>query len=196
MEKCQKCGNMSVNDNGECVVCDESASVNPYAVSAAVTDSFPIDDISSTPEAEEYSKIFVGSKYYSFFPHGRDIPKSWNWAAFFIGVFWFIYRKMYLYAAIYLGLGFLLTGIQSMLGISEVITNVISIGMGVGAGVLANRLYKQHMDKKIAETLAVAQKSEIIPALKAKGGTNLIGALIAFGILFGIIVMSMSAMGI
>ncbi|AWH89324.1 DUF2628 domain-containing protein [Limnobaculum parvum] len=191
MEKCQQCGNMSVNDNNDCVVCDESASVNPYAVSTAITDSFPIDDISSSPEAEEYSKIFVGNRYYSFFPYGRDIPKRWNWAAFFIGVFWFIYRKMYLYAAIYLGLGLLLTGIQSMLGVSEIIANVISIGMGVGAGIWANRLYKQHMDKKIAETLAVAQKSEIIPALKASGGTNLVGALVALGILCAIIAMLM-----
>ncbi|GKX63370.1 hypothetical protein SOASR032_19390 [Pragia fontium] len=192
MDKCSKCGNMSVNDNGECVVCDESASVNPYAVSDVITGT-----AQSTPAAatNEYSKIFVGSKYYSFFPQGQDIPKGWNWAAFFLGVFWFIYRKMYGYAAIYLGLGFLLTVIESLMGVSEAMMNVTSIALGIGAGMLANKLYKQHMDKKIAETLAVAKGDDIVPALAAKGGTNLAGALIAFGILFVIIMVSMSAMG-
>lgn len=191
MEKCPKCGNISVNDNGECVVCDESPSVNPYAVSEAVSASAGIQE---TAQASEYSKIFVGSKYYSFFPHGNDIPKGWNWAAFFLGVLWFIYRKMYLYAAIYLGIGFLLTAVESMMGVPEALMNVTSIGLGVAAGMMANRLYKQHMDKQIAEVLSQTRGKDVVPALKAKGGTNLTGALIVFALLVAIIALSMSAM--
>lgn len=187
MEKCSKCGNMSVNDDGQCVVCDESASVNPYVVSSTVAE---ITGETSDASSESYSKIFVGSKYYSFFPHGGDIPKRWNWAAFFFGAFWFVYRKMYLYAVIYLGLGFLLTGIQMTLGISEILINVTSIALGVAAGIWANRLYKQHIDKKIAETLVMAKGDDVVPALKAKGGTNIGGLIGAIVLVFALIMLT------
>lgn len=187
MEKCSKCGNMSVNDDGQCVVCDESASVNPYAVSSSVAE---ITGDTVDASSESYSKVFVGSRYYSFFPHGGDIPKSWNWAAFFFGAFWFVYRKMYLYAIVYLGLGFLLTGVQIALGTSEILANVTSIVMGVAAAIWANRLYKLHIDKKVAETLAIAKGDDVIPALKAKGGTNIGGLIAAIILVFVVITLS------
>ncbi|SQI35680.1 Protein of uncharacterised function (DUF2628) [Leminorella richardii] len=186
MEKCSKCGNISVNDDGLCVVCDEAAlAVNPYAVSDTVAEI--TGDAPDAP-SESYSKVFVGSKYYSFFPNGGDIPKSWNWTAFFFGAFWFIYRKMYLYAVLYLVLGFVLASVQELMGISEVMINVTSIVLGVAAGIWANRLYKMHIDKKIAETLSYAKGNDIIPALKAKGGTN-IGALLGTMALLFVVLM-------
>lgn len=191
MDQCSKCGNISVNEKNECVVCDETASVNPYVTSEAVSQSEQ-SKISSTTTHDDYVKIFIGQKYYSFFPHGAGIPKKWNWAAFFLGVFWFIYRKMYLYAAAYLGIGIVLTVVQARLGISEGFSNVISIVLGVGAGMLANNLYKTHVDKNIAETLSIVKGDEIIPVLKAKGGTNLIASLICAVGLVAIVVISIS----
>lgn len=195
MEQCSKCGNISVNEKGECVVCDETASVNPYAVSAAVTDSAQPEFSASTATADkdDYVKAFIGPKYYSFFPHGSGIPKKWNWAAFFLGVFWFVYRKMYVYAAIYLGIGIFLTAAQTLLGIPEEFSNVVSLALGIGAGMLANNLYKSHIDKNIAETLSVVKGSEIVPVLQAKGGTNLVGALICGALLVGIVTLSVVA---
>ncbi|WP_159565956.1 DUF2628 domain-containing protein [Budvicia diplopodorum] len=191
MEQCSKCGNISVNEQGDCVVCDENASINPYAVSDAVSNTeSPV--LSAESSHDDYVKAFVGPKYYSFFPHGAGIPKKWNWAAFFLGVFWFIYRKMYLYAAIYLGAGLALTAVQGLLGLPEGFTNAVSLALGVAAAMLANGLYKTHIDKNIAETLSMVKGSETIPVLKAKGGTNLIGALVCGVLLVIVVVLSAS----
>lgn len=191
MDQCAKCGNISVNEKGECVVCDETASINPYAVSEAVSKTEQ-PELSTAATQDDYVKAFIGPKYYSFFPHGAGVPKKWNWAAFFLGVFWFIYRKMYLYAAVYLGIGIVLTVAQELLGIPEGFSNVISLALGVGAGMLANNLYKTHIDKNIAETLSVVKSDEIVPVLKAKGGTNLAASLICAVVLIVIVVMSVS----
>ena len=97
---------------------------------------------------------------------------------------------MYLYAIVYLGLGFLLTGIQMTLGVSEILINVTSIALGVAAGIWANRLYKQHIDKKIAETLVMAKGDDVVPALKAKGGTNIGGLIGAIVLVFALITLT------
>ena len=56
---------------------------------------------------DELLKTFVGEKFAYYQQKWQHAPgqfKGFNIAAFFLGVFWLIYRKMYLYVAIFLGL--------------------------------------------------------------------------------------------
>ena len=57
-------------------------------------------------EAATLYAAAVGSKADYYLPYFRRAdergyaPKSWNWPAFFLGVFWFIYRRQFRWAGI------------------------------------------------------------------------------------------------
>ena len=59
------------------------------------------------PGVETLYQAAVGSKSQDFYlayfqrAHQRGYPPiSWNWPVFFFGFFWFLYRKLYLWAAL------------------------------------------------------------------------------------------------
>jgi hypothetical protein len=101
------------------------------------------------PNAERYLTEF---KKFSA-PDGQPrFALSWNWPAFlFISFLWFLYRKMYLHAAVY-ALGPM---------ISTYLTGDLTVGIvwSIMAGATANYLYYWHCKEQIAE-------------LKKSGGMN------------------------
>jgi hypothetical protein len=90
---------------------------------------------------------------------------TWNWPAFLIGGFWFLYRKVYLWAGISIGL--------------SILTPVPYIGPGlyvavlIGNGVAANYIYYLHIKQqaqKIRE--GAADESEALNIAQHLGGVN------------------------
>ena len=79
-------------------------------------------------------------------------PMSWNTAAFFLGVVWLVYRKMYSYALIFVAM------------------------IALGFGFYGNALYQMHANKKIAEIVATYPPEQVDAELKAQGGVNAAGA--------------------
>lgn len=90
---------------------------------------------------------------------------SWNWAAFFLGIYWMIYRKMYFKA----GAFFILSLVASS---TPYIGGILNFAVLVGIGIYANALYMDHIDGNIekVKTLFSDNKDVII---KKIGGTNL-----------------------
>ena len=90
---------------------------------------------------------------------------SWNWAAFFLGVYWMVYRKMYFKA----GAFFILSFVASSTPYIGVILNFAVL---VGIGIYANALYMDHINGSIkkVEMLFSGDKEATIKKL---GGTNL-----------------------
>lgn len=90
---------------------------------------------------------------------------SWNWAAFFLGIYWMIYRKMYFKA----GAFFILSLVASS---TPYIGGILNFAVLVGIGIYANALYMDHIDGNIekVKTLLSDNKEVII---KKIGGTNL-----------------------
>lgn len=92
---------------------------------------------------------------------------TWHWPAFLVPPFlWFLYRKMYLYAAVYLvgpSLAFFLTGDPTVTFIWQVI-----------AGATANYLYFWHVQDHLKEIQAQVSPQESIPegALRDAGGVQ------------------------
>ena len=133
---------------------------------------------------EDNLKTFVGEKFNYYQQKWQLKPgqlTGFNVAAFFLGVVWLIYRKMYLYAVIFLILIALDFWIETYYPLPEAFGMVINIAIATTFGILGNTFYKTHAYKKVQEISAANNATNLQAELSDKGGTNLAGA-IAFGI--------------
>ena len=90
---------------------------------------------------------------------------SWNWAAFFLGIYWMVYRKMYFKA----GAFFILSLVASS---TPYIGGILNFAVLVGIGIYANALYMDHVDGNIEKVKTLfSDNKEVI--IKKIGGTNL-----------------------
>jgi Tfp pilus assembly protein PilE len=156
-----------------------------------------IDQSVSTPQAqvevpasdEEYYKAVLGPKnqdYYldhfaRFDDEGRISP-SWHWPAFLVTFYWMLYRKMWLNAAIYFFLPYLLVILFGMIGL---VTGRISgfmtafgyllylVAIFVLLPMYANAIYYRQCRKTIADVRAATQGTQRqLGELSGKGGTS------------------------
>ena len=106
---------------------------------------------------------FYEEKFRKMDETGKSI--SWNWAAFFMGIYWMIYRKMYFKAIAF----FILSVVASH---TPYIGTILNFAILIGIGIYANALYLDHVRENIKKIniLFPNNKEEII---KKKGGTNL-----------------------
>lgn len=67
---------------------------------------------------------------------------QWNWAAFFGGVFWLLYRKMY-------AVGLAVFGINVILGLIPVFGSLLILLSWVFLGCMGTSFYRDALDKKV-----------------------------------------------
>ena len=138
---------------------------------------------------DELLKTFVGEKFAYYQQKWQHTPgqfKGFNIAAFFLGVFWLIYRKMYLYVAVFLGLILLDFAIEIYYPLPELISKSLNWAIATVFGVLGNYLYKLHTTKKVKSITESVIPEQLQAELAKQGGTNLSGALIALAMLVGL----------
>ena len=113
---------------------------------------------STAPQSEAAVwRQFIGPRADYYLEHfqtfhtanGNRFSPSWHWAAFGVGWLWFLYRKMYLHAAV-----FLIGGLVPLLLGAGFVGTVIWNGF---AAVTANFLYYMHVKLNLA---TIAQRSE------------------------------------
>lgn len=97
-------------------------------------------------------KIFVGknSDYYiKKWNSSKNPNKSggWNWAAFFAGLFWLGYRKMYAVLYSILGVFIVIDIIQALLKVD--LNRGIASATAFVMGTTGNAFYFKHMNKRI-----------------------------------------------
>ena len=93
MPLCSNCGKEVSEDNNFCRYCGERLVSEPPTKS-----SFKI--------AEKDFINFIGKKSHKYLPKFKkfhiggvdNFSITWNWPAFLFGFFWFLYRKLYLWA--------------------------------------------------------------------------------------------------
>ncbi len=109
------------------------------------------------------NKNYYKNKFEKMKKSGKSI--SWNWAAFFMGIYWMIYRKMYFKAAAFLLLNIIATNTPHI-GV------YLNTAVLVGIGIFGNALYLDHVEEKIekAKIIFPHNKEEV---LAKRGGTNL-----------------------
>lgn len=106
---------------------------------------------------------FYEEKFRKMDDSGKSI--SWNWAAFFMGIYWMIYRKMYFKA----GAFFILSLVSSS---TPYIGGILNLAVLIGIGVYANALYQDQIRVNMEKTKGLLPEAKEIIA-KKKGGTNL-----------------------
>ena len=97
------------------------------------------------PRADYYLKHF--RTFHT--ANGDRFYPSWHWSAFGVGWLWFLYRKMYLHAAV-----FLIGGLLPLFLGAGLVGTVIWNGF---AGITANFLYYMHVKLNLA---TIAQRPE------------------------------------
>jgi hypothetical protein len=137
-----------------------------------------------TAETSDAVQTFVGKNYEYYQRKWLLAPgaiKGFNVAAFFLGVVWMVYRKMYLYAAIVVALLILDGVLETYFPLPEAIGKALTWGVYAVFGILGNMMYKSHADKKIKEISASFPPEQVNDQLAKQGGVNLAGAW-AFGV--------------
>ena len=161
----------------------------------AFSDSTSLDSVASVNQPEQDRALFVGLKYESYYQaqFEKITPKKqyagFNIAAFFLGVVWLFYRKMYSYGFMAIGLIVVIGMVEILLGIESSGAN---IGLAVAFGMFGNTLYKYHVDQQIAKIHQLGSGS-VHTELENRGGTNLIAGSILLVIWLGLVALAISA---
>lgn len=115
------------------------------------------------PHTDEDYAAFVQGNTHTYLPkfhHYGATPSGfhagWNWAAFFFSFWWFLYRKMYMWAAI------------SFLTLWLPYFNFVVM---IGWAIAANFLYFKHVNEKISELKSYHGQS-YVNYLRSFGGVN------------------------
>jgi hypothetical protein len=196
MKSCAQCHQQNQDDSKFCYQCGTALAVEPEPpIATPVAPAAPIIHPEIHPD-EHLWRQFIGPhadqylKPFKKFGLGEK-PKfalTWNWPAFlYISFLWFLYRKMYTYAAVY-ALGPM---------ISTYLTGDMTVGLiwSIMAGATANYVYYWHCREHIGESKRnigtdPARQDE---ALKESGGVQsyVIWIGVALYILFAITMFKM-----
>ena len=161
----------------------------------AFPDSTSLEHVPSVNQLEQDRALFVGAKYESYYQaqFEKITPKKqyagFNIAAFFLGVVWLFYRKMYSYGFMAIGLIVAIGMVEILLGIESFGAN---IGLAVAFGMFGNTLYKHHVDQQIAKVRQFGN-SNVNTELENRGGTNIVAGSILLVIWLGLVALAISA---
>ena len=161
----------------------------------AFSDSTSLDSVASVNQLEQDRALFVGAKYESYYQaqFEKITPKKqyagFNIAAFFLGVVWLFYRKMYSYGFMAIGLIVVIGMVEILLGIESSGAN---IGLAVAFGMFGNTLYKHHVDQQIAKIRQFGN-GNVNTELENRGGTNIVAGSILLVIWLGLVALAISA---
>lgn len=193
---CINCGNELVQDKLEYVNSNNTKvinkKVNTITTSKVDTsiDDLDMDDVNRfiAKNAEYYNQ-----KFDQINKTGNKI--TWNWAAFFLNLYWMLYRKMYIQGGILVLVSIVTTAISSAIPFLGII---LGWGLNIVVGMYANSIYMSHVSKKLGEIEAMGPEMKDTMIIK-KGGTNIaiplillgiyliaiIGIVVLFGVVFG-----------
>jgi len=96
----------------------------------------------------------------------EQFTPTWNWSAFFLGGFWYLYRKVYFWAGIAIGL--------------SILSLIPYIGVAIGPvtlivnSVVANYLYYLHVKEQAQKVRnAAVDENEALQIAQHIGGVNI-----------------------
>lgn len=111
---------------------------------------------------------------------------SWNWPCFFVTFFWLLYRKMWLWAVLYMVLPaalffmFAIVSVFTSYWVYVICTILYWLGIFIVLPMYANALYYQHVRKKVALVAdSIAAPERAIAYLGSVGGPSGAAATIA-----------------
>jgi len=145
----------------------------------------------TAPANEERLRAAIGPRADYYFRHWRAMDEKgrswdWNWAACFLNVFWFAYRKMW-GPMVAMGLVYIVTS-PFLDPTNKPVFKIVAftlVGFSFVTGTFGNGLYRKQVERIVAET--AGQDAEGAKArAAARGGVSLPAAI---GALVGLVVL-------
>jgi hypothetical protein len=102
---------------------------------------------------------------------------SWNWAAFFFGLYWLLYRKMYKFFLL-----FFLINIIMIVCVPDEYT-ISYIAMPIAMGWLGNFLYMFHVKEKLKAASELNDLWAKDDYIRKKGGVGWLGTVVFLAII-------------
>lgn len=143
-------------------------------------------------------QLFIGRNYDFYaakwaIANAKHSPTSWNWAAFFLGVGWMAYRKMYKFSFIFIALLCAETIAEYMFKVPAGISAAVNLGVAMTFGLLGNSWYQQHVRQKVDAISRTLPPQLVATELGRQGGTHVGGALLMllawFAIIFAVVLV-------
>ena len=180
---CKNCGAWVEDDDRFCEHCGNNLSsvddpvvidVEPEVVEAEIIMP-PKRYDSPAADAREVRERLIGSKTEYYLPRFEKMETlnsitDWNWAAFFFGCHWMLYRKMYVFGAVAL----VVTELLSMLTIPG-----LGLLVSLAVGVVGNYLYMKDINNRTDKAMDL-QPEEREVYIQKNSGTGWTGVVVAF----------------
>lgn len=134
-----------------------------------------------TKKDDKLFKLYLGSGY------EKLTSKLWNWAAFFFGPIYLIYRKVYMVGFVWLFLNEFIVLFSPIAKVNPIITIIILIISIICIGLFSNQIILNHVGTKIVNYKMVEDDKEKLRKMVEKnGGTNFLLAFIVCLIVSGL----------
>ncbi|MDV2685970.1 DUF2628 domain-containing protein [Alkalihalophilus lindianensis] len=149
-------------------------------------------------QKDDQLAVYVGKKYSSYYEKKwakideKNNQTSWNFAAFFLSLFWLGYRKMYGNVLLIIGI-FLVIDLFIFLvadpgneALMLRLNNSVGLGMAVTTGLFGNYMYRHHARKQIEKITSMdSNREQHEEILRKKGGRSWLGVFYTILIVIG-----------
>src|SRR6266850_604118 len=142
----------------------------------------PADLLSAAVASKDELQAFIQTRSYYYLPKWETLdptlrrvaPRTFNWAACFLTVFWMAYRRMYLYVVICVAFLLVFYSIlEFIFTLPPSATNGANIAMMYLFGRYGSSLYRKHVERKIQQIKTTMAPEYWTQAFRDKGGTSL-----------------------
>ena len=190
---CTKCGNRltsAYSTHAPVYQQSNPANVNPYSYVNQSADTYQMSDYvnSAFTVSELQQLVETNSEYYM--PKFEDMntqnkKTSWNWAAFLFTPYWLIYRKMYAYGAVALGILFLLSFFGNVFG------SLLALCGYVVMGIYGNYVYMKFLRNKMEQVHSMNEPYKTQFIAKNRGVNTAAAVLSAIGYAVLMVIISL-----
>lgn len=203
MKTCKSCGALSDGSRKYCVNCgaelpeaEKTYSEPEHSGSAPAADSAAgggsegsgFNSVFTGGGAQLHENVNYGAELEAYINNNADhyIGKfaaidnsskrsSWNWASFFFGGFWFIYRKMYGLGAAMIAIQFFLELIGALSGFSLLFVLILKVVLGS----CANSIYKSRVESDLRQVKDVEEPKKSL-FIKKRGGVSFGAVIVSY----------------
>lgn len=125
--------------------------------------------------SETEYEAFIGKKAEYYIGKWAEMEKghtkmSWNLSAFLFTFLWMLYRKMYFYTLITLGILFGVGIMESLLGVGDIFDAIFSFIFWLSFGIFGNYLYHRYTENKISRIKRECKEDSLLIAELARRG--------------------------
>lgn len=165
---------------------------NPYAAPAPVDEALQLDEAMAVYDRHPRLAKVVGNNFAVYVGLWRldrtapGWPRPWHWPAFLFDFHWLLYRRMYLWAALFMLVSLIGGAVIALLGADDLAAWKLLLAMKLLLSVAANGLYLRRCRALIARVEAEhpGDTAAIDAALARRGGVSLVA--LAIGIAFSV----------